>query len=526
MISGDPKISAAISKVLQRAERMRELDQITRTYVEVRVVPQLLNENNQIIFGRRGTGKTHLFRFLENELISQKTPVVVYLDCRTLGSASDFSNSEIPIVRRAQSLFNDIVSEIVEKALTFIAENAPKGSEKALLALDEIEKAVSSKIDYGLVEEVTERTLIKTGSEASGEVALSVKDLFSVKGGGKSMNASDTERTVKYTTPGGEKVEFPDLHFWLKTLCDEAQTEIYVLIDEWSSLPLDLQPLLAEFLKRSFLPVAAITVKIAALEYRSQFNATSPDNANLIGFELGSDISSNLDLDDYFVFDRDPSGITEKFAEILFRHVGTSLDTAYLKDTHGIEDKIDFLKAVLTDPENFREIVRASEGVVRDMLNIFTNAYFETLRLGKSRIDKKSITESSRQWFEKDKHPNLDPELQKVLRRIVDEVIGNKKARSFLVPKELEKNEKIQKLFDARVIHLIARGYADKDNPGVRYNVFGLDYGTYVDLMNTTKQPELDFMNVDNREADDEVIVPFDDKRSIRRIILTEDILK
>lgn len=159
------------------------------------------------------------------------------------------------------------------------------------------------------------------------------------------------------------------------------------------------------------------------------------------------------------------------------------------------------------------------------MINIFTMSFFDSVRQGNDKIDKKSIVESSRQWFERDKAQNLDDQLNATLRRIVDEVIGNKRARSFLIPRELEKNDNIQKLFDARVIHLITRGYADKDNPGIRYNVFGLDYGTYVDLINTNKKPELQFVNEDEREQGDEFIVPFDDKRSIRRIVLTEEIL-
>ena len=47
----------------------------------------------------------------------------------------------------------------------------------------------------------------------------------------------------------------------------------------------------------------------------------------------------------------------------------------------------------------------------------------------------------------------------------------------------------IQRLFDARVIHFVKRGYADKDNPGVRYNIYTLDYGTYVDLLKQLKNP-------------------------------------
>ena len=100
-------------------------------------------------------------------------------------------------------------------------------------------------------------------------------------------------------------------------------------------------------------------------------------------------------------------------------------------------------------------------------------------------------------------------------------MIGKRKARSFLLPRELEHHATVQRLFDARVLHHMQRGYADKDNPGTRYNIYTLDYGTYVDLLNTSKQPDLDLPVSDEYDGED-FVVPFDDKRSIRRIILTE----
>jgi hypothetical protein len=103
------------------------------------------------------------------------------------------------------------------------------------------------------------------------------------------------------------------------------------------------------------------------------------------------------------------------------------------------------------------------------------------------------------------------------MRRIIDEVIGRRKARSFLLSRQLERDPTIQRLFDARVLHHVQRGYADKDNPGVRYNIYAIDYGAYVDLIGTSKEPELGFSP--GREGGD-IIVPFDDKRSIRRIVL------
>jgi hypothetical protein len=58
--------------------------------------------------------------------------------------------------------------------------------------------------------------------------------------------------------------------------------------------------------------------------------------------------------------------------------------------------------------------------------------------------------------------------------------------------------------------------------PGVRYNIYSLDYGTFVDLIGTSKQPEIDFGD----HAEGDVIVPFDDKRSIRRIVLRRETLE
>ena len=84
----------------------------------------------------------------------------------------------------------------------------------------------------------------------------------------------------------------------------------------------------------------------------------------------------------------------------------------------------------------------------------------------------------------------------------------------------------ILKLFDARVIHHLQRGYADKDNPGVRYNIYTLDYGTYVDLIGMSKAPQIEFDGFVTEIAGPDIVVPFDDKRSIRRIVLHEDMLR
>ncbi|MFK8182836.1 MAG: hypothetical protein AB8B99_05630 [Phormidesmis sp.] len=200
----------------------------------------------------------------------------------------------------------------------------------------------------------------------------------------------------------------------------------------------------------------------------------------------------------------------------------------YLQEKYKITKGSDLISRMFTGKKAFVELARSSEGVIRDLINIFTKAFFDSQKRARKSIDKKSITESAQQWFEQDKAQYLDENLMLALQRIVNEVIGNRKARAFLLPRQLEKNSIIQGLFDARVLHQLQRGYADKDNPGVRYNIYSVDYGTYVDLIGTSKQPQLELKLLSEEEREDqeeEVVVPFDDRRAIRRIILTESVL-
>ena len=66
MLIKDVKLIQAISSISQRAERQRDINKVINSYVEIGILPQLLNNNNQILYGRRGTGKTHILRIYEN----------------------------------------------------------------------------------------------------------------------------------------------------------------------------------------------------------------------------------------------------------------------------------------------------------------------------------------------------------------------------------------------------------------------------------------------------------------------------
>lgn len=521
----DQELTAAVAQIVQRSERQEDAHKLVGTYVDFGLLPQLNNNNHQIFYGRRGTGKTHVMKVLQSRLAAKAENTVVYMDCRMLGSTSQFSDSTVPLPRRCLALFRDFLLAIYRDVLEHIVSYPSSRANEALDEIDRFAACITEPISVIRAERlgVEVESSYEREQGGVGKLSASPADLkadldFNTRVSGRFSGA----RSAQYSVHSEDKVVFPELLTSLRRVLECAETRLYVLVDEWSSLPLDIQPYLAEFLKRGIVPLVSATLKISALEQRSRFSERGARGQ--IGFELGADIATAPDLDDYFVFDRNPEQITDVYADVLVKHLSSELPPRYLAERYSIRSGGDLASRMFTERSTCAELARASEGVMRDLINIFTQAYFNAQRRSRDNIDKRAILESARQWFEQDKAQYLDDQLQDVLRRIVDEVIGKRRARSFLLPRELEKNITIQKLFDARVLHHMQRGYADKDNPGVRYNIYAIDYGAFVDLLGTSRQPQIDLLQPE-LDVGPDLVVPFDDKRSIRRIILDRAML-
>ena len=67
------------------------------------------------------------------------------------------------------------------------------------------------------------------------------------------------------------------------------------------------------------MPISGITVKIAAIEQRSNFQIALNNN-NYIGIELGADAAADINLDDFMVFDNDAERARHFFQELIYRH--------------------------------------------------------------------------------------------------------------------------------------------------------------------------------------------------------------
>jgi hypothetical protein len=127
---------------------------------------------------------------------------------------------------------------------------------------------------------------------------------------------------------------------------------------------------------------------------------------------------------------------------------------------------------------------------------------------------------AARDWYQrdKDKAVSANPRAHKLLHWIIDKVIGERRARAFLL-RTGGGDELIESLYDARVLHVLKKNVSTHDQPGVRYDVYKLDYGCYVDLINTNRGPA-GLLPADHDGSVRFLDVPPDDYRSIRRAIL------
>jgi len=516
----DTQFKAAVSNIEPRADRESNDEILSKTFVDTGILPQLANTNNQILYGRRGTGKSHVLRVLGLKIEADAPGTALYIDLRVLGSGPMMIQTDRSLADRCVAVFKDILGLIQSQLLDVVT--GPYGDGRGLQEVSEFEDVIRRKSVTVASRDVSLKQT--TGEHDTAELGLSSNSGLSL--GTKLGTDSVHETNESHSEVLRETIVFAEVAAQL----DNALTAIgiknlYILFDEWTAIPAELQPYIAEFLRRAFIPVKRITFKIAALEYRSRFSLPA-DGGGVVGFELGPDISANLDLDDYYVYDRNPTHVADLFLEMLSAHVTAELPSGYLED-HGIKTLVALRRNLFTEQATFVELVRSGEGVVRDFIGVFNLAFFRAVREGKQKIDLNAVEEAARAWYETDKSTNLSAEHSAALHKIVNDVIGSRQSKMFLLAREHSDNRMVQSLYDLRLLHLVSKGYSDKENPGLRYNIYALDYGTYVDLKRTNAEPDnyLDMDDVPGEERSDR-IVPFADKRSIRRIILDPTIFE
>ncbi|ASJ96995.1 ORC-CDC6 family AAA ATPase [Shewanella marisflavi] len=511
-------INSILMRLAKRAEKLQP-DYLVKSFVDVGPTYTLLSStDNQIMFGRRGTGKTHFFAVLNNE-INNNGIISVPVDMRLIGSSGGiFSDQDIPLSERATRLLSDTLCIIHEVILEYVFENNLENATEIAVLLNEfIEQATAISIDGISEKELNSSRQLINSNLSKADLSLNGMSVgFSAT---ESNNLANAERN-KVTGKKVLRIHFGAITKLLSKIVSKLpRKELWVLIDEWSETPLDLQPYLAELLRRILFPIPGITVKIAAISHRCNFMERESDTNACIGIELGSDASSVINLDEYMVFDNDSEAAKEFFKNLLHRHV-VALDKNSLCD----KEANLFINDVFSQASSFDEFVRAAEGVPRDAINIISLAAQVALNY---KISIPHVRNSARKWFQVNKHAALNsrPSAVSLLDKIINEVIGIRKSRGFLISNE-RNHELIDYLYDMRIIHVLKQGVSAQNTVGKKYTLYVLDYGCYVELMSSKNAPQGLIIEADENDEDQYVEVPKSDYRSVRNSILNLDMVK
>ena len=149
------------------------------------------------------------------------------------------------------------------------------------------------------------------------------------------------------------------------------------------------------------------------------------------------------------VFDNDEEKAMQFSKELLFHHfisIATPEEVEQLK----IYKPDDQINSAFTQFNTFSEFVPASEGVLRDRINILGIVAMKALS---TKISMDHIRTAAKIWYSrgKEKAISTDELAYELLKWIRDEVIGKRNALAFLLQTN-QKDPLIEYLFDSRVL--------------------------------------------------------------------------
>jgi len=521
MQTGD--LLKALQEVEKRAERVSD-EHVVATYVDAgALVGALMTRDNGVIYGRRGTGKTHALKYLA-ETERSKGNFVVYIDMEqdTGSTEGRYADQSLSVAERATRLVVDVLTIIHNRLL----EDAWSG--RANTQIDVLDRMCDHFGEVMVVASAEKETSSGREVQADNRAALRLGG----GGPGLSLTAGDAAKASeadRYKIAGGvrHRIHFGAIGELLqRVMSSHEASRCWIILDEWSGVPLDLQPYLAEMLRKLFFGIPKVTVRIGAIPHRTEWRIPG-ERGNYIGLEVGAEIFPLLDLDEFVVFPaRSREEQTQRavgfFKTLIHRHLSQVLEGT---DSERPDTPDDLVKILFTQITALQEMIRAAEGVPRDALSILSRA---ALRAGDSKISTSHIRDAAAQLYQTTKSAQLNavPEARLLLEAILQSVLAGRKARAFLLAQEDTAHPLIQQLVDDRILHIIKKGYSHKDEPGARFDVLEIDYGCYVGLLGTSGAPQK-LLGKDSSEDDDVmsalyagIVVPEDDYRAIRRAVL------
>jgi hypothetical protein len=177
-----------------------------------------------------------------------------------------YGDATLSFQQRATTLLVDFLRALHEQLLSHFVEDTDSDLSVVGPQLDRLLDAVSATRVDGPV------NVKETGTQTNAEKAKAGFDIslaaLSIMGRADLSKETSDSLELSYNVIRDSHVVFGDLNGPIKVLSAALGARKFILlIDEWSDIPLELQPFLADLIRKALIS-SGMTLKIAAIEHR------------------------------------------------------------------------------------------------------------------------------------------------------------------------------------------------------------------------------------------------------------------
>ncbi len=469
------KIVNALVQIHQRSEDQAD-SYVLESFYDNHLTDSLMNENNQIIQGSRGTGKTHILHVIERKLENEHTHCI-YIDCRMFGTNVQYEEDfNLQGSNRLNRFCQSFLESFFQKLFGFYSyqlEYKEHYTERIQNLLSKMKQSITI-----YTEEIDTIEQISRADENGSKSSTISRNISWPLNIGLSRQRGKIEEKnlaveVKYNSHVRYPTSFYQFSHTLAELLLLTNQKIILLMDEWSSISPHIQPFFAEFLKKTLFPVTNIRFKIAITPQQKQFRRAIGANY-YIGFEIGSDIQLALDLDSKYSVDADPEELISFCFRFLCKHLSVLLG-CYVEPNEYIRNMFDGQKSAFM-------LVRAAEGNPRDFINL---SFMCVQSLSDNiLICEHKILSQSEQLYKTSKLDNCSESAQKLMNELIHHVVYTYENRGFLIDRHYLTSPALKSLIDARALHILKDGYMGYRAIKGGSVILILDFGAYCEALN------------------------------------------
>lgn len=499
----------------QAWEKSEQLPSYLPFFVGSELIGHIHNNSNQLIVGRRGTGKTHLLgAFSEHIGIKCPSELAILISIMELGQTPPLPYTESPefaAKRMARDKFEQFLRAFYYKLLnqvTMFAQNKLRPhieerkwkqlhkeiDDRLLLLMEAIE--LGREYSVSKTRRHIRRDTFKTKKGLGAEADVCLKNILpsvdaKVSLGGHSDRAG--EENVETTMESIIAVDLHDVRDLLSRLIEcLGLGTLYILIDEWMEIdkntPSSIQANFAQLLKMTFFNHSHISVKIASVWHETTLYSKG-DLAQSQGLQLGQDIQMGPDLDSAFFSSED--AVFSFCKNTLFKRLSHASETLKCLEVDGEINDV-FITEIFDNRPNFRAFLAATHGIPRDMMKIFFKCSLRIrCNFNEDCIDFHLISAVAMDAYKTIKRKSIDPgsTAQMMLNRI-DKYLEETGRRLFLIENSQVKTcGHLRELVDDEIIHRIPSSMTPRCVRNT-HKAFHIDYGNMVDWI-TSKRGDI-----------------------------------